>query len=132
MRNIIFTAIATHKINLVFHESNERRDNNCDAFAYHCRQLITQTFTTTCWLYNKSVAAGKQRFYDFFLVAFERIKTKMFLELFVKIRPIAIGCLFCWLFTICSLNCFFCGCGSHYLFLFIFLKKYICLRYRKY
>ena len=77
MRHIILAAVAAHQVNLVFHQGNQRTNDNGYTFTDHSGQLITKTFASASRHNHKCILTARTDFDDCFLVVFESIEAKM-------------------------------------------------------
>ncbi len=67
-------------INLIFHERNERRNNNGYAIQSDSRNLIRETFPATRWHKYHRIVARKYALYNLFLTFTKGIETESFFE----------------------------------------------------
>ena len=80
MCHTILSACSAQHVNLIFHQSNQRRDNDSGARHQECRQLVAQRFATSRRHKHKYILALHERADNFFLPALEGVKTEMFLQ----------------------------------------------------
>ena len=73
-------------IHLVFHQRDEGRNHDGSTLANHSRELIAERFTAASGHDDKSILTIQNRLDDSFLVAFETIETKYFLQLCMQIH----------------------------------------------
>ena len=79
MCNIIITVITSYQVNLVFHQSDQRTNNNGNTIAESSPAIDNkETFTATRWHNHKSVLPRKQGFNSCYLAAFKIYETKIF------------------------------------------------------
>ena len=72
-------------VNLVFHQCNERRNNDCSALHDQGRKLIAEALSTSGWHQNKGIMALQQIADNGFLVALELVKAEIMFQLLCKI-----------------------------------------------
>ena len=87
MCHFIIAAITPDQVHLVFHERNQRGNNNGYAVQHHGGQLVAQAFPSAGGHDHKRITSGHQGFNRFFLCSFEFIKTEVLLQRFVQIKP---------------------------------------------
>lgn len=95
--------IANH-VDLVFHQRNQRGDNDGRAFRHECRQLVAQRFAASCWHQYEGIASAKDAFDDLLLVALELVKTENIFQKFVYLLVI----FFCHDFLLLVFSKFLC------------------------
>ena len=78
MGHFIIAAVPSNKIDLVLHQRDEGRNDDGDAFADKCRQLVAETLATTRGHDDKCIATRHQGFDRLFLGPNEFIEPKMF------------------------------------------------------
>ena len=80
VRHTIFLRVITHRIHLIFHQRNQRRDHNRHTVHHQRRQLVAQTLTATCRHQHKRVLAVNNVLDDRFLIPLEQVETKVVLQ----------------------------------------------------
>ena len=80
MCHTLFFRVVSHGVNLVLHQRNQRRDNNCHSVHDQGWQLETQTLSATRRHEHKSVFPLDNITDDGFLIAFERVKPEISLQ----------------------------------------------------
>lgn len=75
-----FVAEVAHGVYLVFHQGYERRNNYGCSFHQQGGELIAEAFAAAGGQEYECVVAGQEIGYDFFLVAFELVKSEILLE----------------------------------------------------
>ena len=80
VRHALFLRIVTHRIDLVFHQRNQRRNDNRHAVHQQRRQLETEAFATAGRHQNKGVFALHNIPNNCLLIALKRIKTEVRLQ----------------------------------------------------
>ena len=80
VRHVVGGGEVAHRVNLVLHEGDERRDDDGGSFHEEGWQLVAKGFATACGHEYKGVVAGKQITNDGFLVAFELVEAEEFFQ----------------------------------------------------
>src|SRR5262249_53255645 len=73
-------AALTQTIYLVFHQSNQRRDDQRRSILHQCGQLIAERFAAASRHYHETIAAIEDCLNNIRLSFEERIKTEMFFQ----------------------------------------------------
>src|SRR5262245_47363196 len=76
-------AATMERIDLIFHQRDERRNDNCRPFQKEGVELITERFATACWHHHKTVGTACDGC-DYFFLSIEKLtETKIFFEGFM-------------------------------------------------
>ena len=85
MCNTIILTKSIDNVHLVFHQCNQRRNDDGGSFHYKGRQLVAQAFSTTSRHQYKSIITCHQISDDSFLFTLKLIKAKIVFKLICKI-----------------------------------------------
>ena len=80
MGDTVLLAVTAHGIDLILHQGDKRRDDDCGTLHDARRQLVTQRFTAACRHQHECVALGQQVLDYRLLIAFKRLKTEVLLQ----------------------------------------------------
>lgn len=73
-------ALGNQRVDLVFHQGDEGRDDKGEAIEKQGGELITERFSATCWENSKRRAVGENGVDDFFLPVAEMIVSEVSAE----------------------------------------------------
>ena len=85
MRQTRFVTQTVHHVDLIFHQSNQRRHHNGGALHQKRRQLVAKALATSCRHEHKGVVAGHQILNNSLLITFKLVETKIVFQLLCKI-----------------------------------------------
>ena len=83
VRHAVLLAHVPHRVHLIFHQGNERRNHNRRSFHQKRGQLVTHRLAAARRHKHKNIFAVQQAADNGFLIVFERVKAKMAFERFV-------------------------------------------------
>ena len=85
MRHTIVVTHLADGIDLILHQSDERRDDDGHPFHEKRRQLVAKRFAAACRHQHKHIVPRKQAANDGFLIVLETLKAKVLLEWLAQI-----------------------------------------------
>ena len=77
----IFLAEVAHRVDLIFHQGNQRRYYNSRSLHQQRGQLVTQRFSAASGHQHKGVVASQQVFDNSFLISLKSVEPEVFLQL---------------------------------------------------
>src|SRR5512133_2198713 len=83
MCNIIRGVEIAHCVDLIFHQSNQRRDDNSRSLQHHCRKLVAKRLACAGRHEHERVLAVKDTLNDLLLIPLESVKTEVTLQIIV-------------------------------------------------
>lgn len=89
MSQMLLLDLHTQRIDLIFHQRDERRDDNSRSFHHQGWQLVAKRLTTAGRHKHKGVIAVQNILNDLFLVALELIEAEILLQTVVDFFAIA-------------------------------------------
>ena len=85
VRNSVVGAGLSHRIDLIFHQGDERRNHDGYALEHEGGQLVAERFSAPSGHEHKNIVAFKQRTDDFRLLMLESVKSEVLLQSFVEL-----------------------------------------------
>ena len=80
MRHAVLFACLAYGINLVFHQCDERGDDDGRPLHQECGQLVAEAFAATGRHEDEHVVAGQDFLDDIFLAVLERVEPEVALQ----------------------------------------------------